>query len=309
VCVRTLSLRIVVLGVSFLPRGLRLRAIAWLAYVRYRRYHSGIRPQAANLRERLGVGPAEAEAVLRRSFELELLAIVDGIRMRSPRTEDLRAVIEIEGLERLESALVAGRGAVLTTGHVDGLTVFFVALGVRGCRPTLIRLRAHERKGRIARWLYERYNRRLERHGCANLWMEPGRSGAGLQALKALRRNEVVISPIDLTQSPDNAVVDFFGGPALLPRGMALLAKTADAPLLDVFVYREDDGRLIASVGPPHRVTDVDAAVQASASALEEQIRRHPADWRPWHVFDHWRSLQPEELVPPRGVERPTAGA
>jgi Kdo2-lipid IVA lauroyltransferase/acyltransferase len=309
--VRTLSLRIVMLAVSCLPRAWRLRAIRRLAALRYRRYFTGIRPQAANLRDRLGVTPLEAEAILRRSFELELLAIVDGVRMVSPQRRELGSVIEIEGLDRLEAALEQGKGAVLTTGHVDGLTVFFTALGIGGYRPSLIRLRAHARKGRISRWLYERYNRRLERHGCKNLWMEPGGVGIGIHALRALRRNEVVISPIDLTQSTDNAVVTFFGGSALLPRGMALLAKTADAPLLDFFVHRGDDGRLIAVVGQPFHVTEVDAAVQHSTSALEAEIRLHPADWTPWHVFDHWESLQAEGLPSPspRDVERPIAGA
>jgi lauroyl/myristoyl acyltransferase len=220
-------------------------------------------------------------------------------------------VIEIQGLQHLGEARATGRGAVLTTGHVDGLTVFFAALGTLGCGPTLIRLRAHNRKGIVARWLYERYNRRLERQGCTNLWMEPSGFGIGIDALRALRRNDLVISPIDLTQSSDNAVVTFFGRPALLPRGMALLAKAAGAPLIDFFVYRGADGRLVAAVGHAHLVTDIDAAVQESASALESYIRSHPSDWTPWHVFDQWPAVQPDRPGSPRSAddERPIAGA
>lgn len=306
---RTLSLRILMVVVAFLPVIWRRRAIQRLAALRYRRYFSGIRPQAANLSDRLGVPSDDAEAILRRSFELELYAIADGIRMESRPAAGAISMIEIQGLDRLDTALQAGAGAVLTTGHVDGLTVFFIALGRLGYRPSLIRLRAHDRKGLIARWLYERYNRRLERHGCDSLWMEPGGVGVGIQALRTLRRNHIVISPIDLTQSTDNAAVSFFGETAPFPRGMALLARSAGAPLFDVFVYRAADAGLVATIGPQHDVTDVDIAVQHSASALEEAIRVHPADWRPWHVFDQWRFSQDEMLSSPHRFEPPIAGA
>jgi lauroyl/myristoyl acyltransferase len=108
------------------------------------------------------------------------------------------------------------------------------------------------------------------------------------EALDALRRGELVISPIDLSQSRDNAVVDFFGCPATFPRGLAALAKANHAPLIDLFIYRADGDGLVVEVGEPFIVNDIDAAVQHSASRLEEQIRRHPADWPAWHMFDVW---------------------
>ena len=291
---RVLSLRLVMLVVAYLPSALRRRAIRRLARLRYNRYQAGMRPQAANIRLRLGVSEQEAEHILQRWFELELLAIVDGVRSRSLDARKVRAVIEIRGIEHLDDALSRGRGAVLTTGHGTGLTLFFAALGALGYRPSLIRLKAHDRKGRLARWLYERYNRRLERHGCTNLWMEPSGFRVGVLALNALRRNELVISPVDVSQSGDDAEVTFLGGPALMPRGMAVLAKAANAPLLSFFVYRDTDGRQIAEIDAPVEVTEVDAAVQHSAKALERQILVHPADWSPWHVFDRWRNTSAE---------------
>lgn len=291
---RVLALRLFVVLLRLLPHRLSRSATRVLARLRYRRYRSGIRPKARNIRERLHVSCAEAEAILKRSFELELAAIGDGARFRSLRRENVSGVIEVRGLERLDEALAAGRGAVMSTGHVAGFAVFFAALGVLGYQPNLIRLRAHSSKGLLARWAYERYNKRLERHGCTTLWMDSGAFDVGVRALNALRRNEVVISPIDLTQSGDNARVTFLGAPALMPRGLAVLADISGAPVLDFFVYRGADGRLVATIGEAWKVDDVDAGVQRSATALEQHVREHPADWSPWHVFDDWRTLRAE---------------
>jgi lauroyl/myristoyl acyltransferase len=153
-------------------------------------------------------------------------------------------------------------------------------------------LRTRQQKRRLARWWYERYNRQLERCGCATLWMEPSGFGVGVKALNALRRNEVVASPIDLSHSKDNAIVDFLGVPAPFPRGLATLAKASGAPLVSFFVHRDTGGRLVAEIDEPFFVTDVDAAVQQSATRLEQHVRRHPADWSPWHVFDQWHTLR-----------------
>jgi KDO2-lipid IV(A) lauroyltransferase len=287
--VRTLTLRLALLLVAVLPARLQATAIQRLARLRYRRYYAGTRPQAANIAERLRVSPDDAERVLLRSFELELLDLMDGWRMRAITTETATEFVELRNVDRLDAALTHGRGALLSTGHVTGLHTFFVVLGVLGYDPHPIRLRTAEYKGGIARRVHDRSNRRLERLGVTTLWMQPDAFDVGVHALRALKRNAVVCSPVDLTQSQDNAVVEFFGTAAEFPRGLALLAQAADAPLIDVFVYREPSGRLVAEIGEPRAVVDVDDAVRQSADRLEEQVRRHPADWQPWHVFDVWR--------------------
>jgi len=289
--VRTLALRLLVLLIAALPARPRSWAIRRLAWLRYRRFHSGTRPKAANIVERLAVTPAEAEQVLLRFYELGLLDLMDGWRMRSMTAETVDELVELRNLDHLDAALEDGQGAVISAGHVIGMHTFLVALGILGYAPHAIRLRSTGSKRRIARRIHHRSNVRLARLCVTMLWMEPGAFGVGGQALRALGRNAVVFSPLDVSKSKDNAVVDFFGSPAEFPRGLALLARNADAPLLDVFVYRSTDGRLVAEIGEPYRVDDVDAAVQHSAARLEEQVRLHPADWQPWHMFDVWRGL------------------
>jgi len=289
--VRTLSLRLLVLLISALPARPQAWAIGRLARLRYRWFHSGTRPKAASIVDRLAVSPEEAEQVLLRFYELGLLDLLDGWRTRNVTAETIGDIVELRNLDRLDAALDRGRGAVISTGHVTGMHTFLIALGVLGYAPHPIRLRSAERKRRLARRIHQRSNRRLERLGVSILWMEPGAFGVGVQALRALGRNAVLFSPIDVSKSQDNVVVEFFGTPAEFPRGLALLAKTADAPLIDVFVFRSEAGRLVAEIGEPYSVVDGDDAVQHSARRLEEQVRQHPADWQPWHMFDVWRRL------------------
>ena len=132
----------------------------------------------------------------------------------------------------------------------------------------------------------DRSNHRLERAGCSFLWMEAGGFGVAVKAWNALRRGEVVVSPVDQSQSQDNAVVEFFGAPAAFPRGLAVLAKTSGAPLVDYFVYRE------AKRAPgcrARRAFHGDRRRRCGSGnnvRLERSIRADPTDWSSWHVFD-----------------------
>ena len=295
--VRTLSLRLLLLVVKYLPPAPRAAAVRRLAAARYRRYYHGTRPQAANMTARLAVPPPEAEQLLLRSFELDLWNVLDGARLGSLTPANVPALIDLHGLEHLDAALAGGRGAVLSGGHVAGMDVFFAVLGVLGYPTNMIRLDVSGTKGRLARWAHRRHIARLERQGSKTLWMAPGSFAVAVHALNALRRGELIVSPIDLAQSSDNATVEFLGASAPFPRGLAKIARAAEAPLLDFFVHRGADNRLVGEIGEPYVVTDIDAAVQHSAARLAEHIRAHPADWGPWHVFTEWSKLgDPNDL-------------
>jgi|SRR5579864_1639539 len=299
---RRLSLRLLLAAFSLLPPRSRRLAVRILADIRYRLYYRGIRPLARNIRHYLDVPAQEAEDILRRSFELHLLGILDGKRLGSLNADRTASLIEFRGLDRLDQALADGQGLVAATAHTEGLFTAFAGLAALGYRPNPIRIGETRRQdGRLARWLGRRMDRRFERIGCRWLWMEAGSGfGVGVLALNALRRGELVLSPVDLSQTDDNAVVAFFGARVPFPRGLATLARASRAPLVNLFVYRAGSGRLTAEFGEPFEVRDVDAAVQRTATELEAAIRRHPADWCPWHLFDACpASGDPESLRSP----------
>jgi hypothetical protein len=48
----------------------------------------------------------------------------------------------------------------------------------------------------------------------------------------------------------------------------------------------------VADLGVPFQALGtIQATVQQCASRLEANIRKHPAEWSPWHVFKAWQVL------------------
>ena len=131
-CMRRLSLRLLLLAVGTLPQRPRAWTVRTLARLRYRHYYRGIRPLARNIRERLGVSEERAEEILVRGFELHLMAILDGSRASALRRAWPRTKVEFRGLDRLDDALKRGRGAVITTAHCEGLLTGLAALAPQG---------------------------------------------------------------------------------------------------------------------------------------------------------------------------------
>jgi KDO2-lipid IV(A) lauroyltransferase len=99
-----------------------------------------------------------------------------------------------------------------------------------------------------------------------------------------LRQGALValIADRDLSRSGIN--VNFFGGPARMPAGPALLALKTRAPLITAFVSYTESGIHIDfnEVLLPTSGSDeakVSETVQRMANYFEEGISKHPEDW------------------------------
>jgi lauroyl/myristoyl acyltransferase len=99
-----------------------------------------------------------------------------------------------------------------------------------------------------------------------------------------LRANGVVCLLADRDLSHTGVEVDFFGEPARMPPGPALLAATTGAALLPSACYFLPDGWGLR-IDPPVHLPEgrlrakVMAGTQAMAHAFEVTIAEHPADW------------------------------
>lgn len=91
-----------------------------------------------------------------------------------------------------------------------------------------------------------------------------------------------LVADRDLSRSGIN--IDFFGGPARMPAGPALLALKTKAPLITAFVSYTDDGIHIEfnSVVLPESGIEsemVQVIVQTTAQLFESGIKKAPQDW------------------------------
>jgi lauroyl/myristoyl acyltransferase len=99
-----------------------------------------------------------------------------------------------------------------------------------------------------------------------------------------LRQGALVALVADRDLSRSGIDVKFFGGPARMPAGPALLAIKTNAPLITAFVSYTETGIhivfkqvLLPSQGSQEQV--VSEIVQMTAQHFEEGIKEKPEDW------------------------------
>ena len=99
-----------------------------------------------------------------------------------------------------------------------------------------------------------------------------------------LRQGALVALVADRDLSRSGINVNFFGGPARMPAGPALLALKTEAPLITAFVSYTDNGIHIVfrNIPLPTSGTQeekVAQIVQMTATQFEDGIKQHPEDW------------------------------
>jgi lauroyl/myristoyl acyltransferase len=303
-----------------LPAALGYRIACWRGDWLYR-CQAGRRTELArNLRLVLGneLSAAAAQQVTREWFRLFSCEAVDMKRLRRG-ARPLRRLVEIRGREHLEAALVAGKGAILCTGHFGSCTSGFSVLHASGFPVTTIGRWWWNYTAGISRtvssaerWFWDRVYARPVRRYRQRPHIEPwpGRVQVAALAASALRANEVVMISIDtppLDSDRARAVeVPFLGRQARLLPGAVTLAQVTGAPLLIGFLHRAADYRhQVWEISAPVPVEGETAtAFERCAAEVSAAIRRSPAHWELWDNTDDLADLG---LIPPQRDSSPAA--
>lgn len=238
-----------------------------------------------NLSHVLGVPPHSPAITpyVRQAYQTQAANYLDLLRARvmTPQEVAQRVVEEGDGWDAFDRALAGKRGLVLVTAHFGRVELLNQHLGRRGVPVTL----PLERLQPPA--LFELLRSLRTRPG---MTLVP--HDAGLRpCLRALARGEVAAFFADWDPTGTGAPVRFFGAPARLPKGPALVALRANVPLFAGFSLPGGrPGRVKAVMEPPlplARTADFDADVQRAtqliAGAFERRIREHPGQWVMFH--------------------------
>jgi lauroyl/myristoyl acyltransferase len=284
--VKLVAYQLLLLGISLLPRSASLRMVKMLA--RFNSRHNGIssRTRQLAIERTLCLNSHAAAGVVARSFELAILDDLDYWFYRRGRRRLLDRLITIKGLEKLDTALSRGHGAILCSGHLHGIFPFLVALSLRGYTLRTVRKRPSGTGTAIHRWFNE--HRTLVRGKMATpfLWMQAENFGVAVQATNALRRNEVIVMLLDPKTATHGVVVDFLDQRVQFPNTPALIAQAAHAPMLSFFIERPEGGTWQVEINEPVEVLqDSVGSVRYFARQLENHIRRHPEVWLRWSAL------------------------
>lgn len=192
-----------------------------------------------------------------------------------------------EGLEALRSAVEAGTGAVVVTGHFGNWEIGGAAVAARGIPLDVV-------VQRQANPLFDRLmNDARVRLGMRVIY----RGRATKDALRSLRQGRVVAFVADQDARGAGVFVPFLGRPASTFRGPAVLALRSGAPLFIATAIRAGDGRYDVRMRPipmppegdPEERTE--ALTARHARALEEAVRANPEQYL-WH-HRRWKTAPP----------------
>src|SRR5579875_2694976 len=142
------------LATAVLPPTLSYPMARWFGRLRYRGLWHRNEGRRRSLSVGLRVDREQADTLLDEFFQYWASDDLDSILYRILPAQRLATLIEVRGLENLDAALANGRGAILYSGHVHGQYTLLAALGLRGYRPTMVRLGIEAAFSPLRRWLF-----------------------------------------------------------------------------------------------------------------------------------------------------------
>jgi KDO2-lipid IV(A) lauroyltransferase len=254
---------------------------AFDAGARYAARHGGPDQLCKNLARVVGVRPADVpEALMRASLASYGRYWREAFRLPTMNHRKLarRLNDSFHGMDNLDAALAAGRGAVVALPHSGNWDMAGMwAVQNYGTFTTVAeRLKPES--------LYRRFIDFRESLGFEVLPLSGGERPPFEVLCERLRNNGLVclMAERDLTSS--GVEVDFFGEPTRMPAGPAKLAIATGAALLPTHCWFEGDGwgfrvhpELDCTSGP--ETNRVGAITQALADQFALNIAAHPEDW------------------------------
>jgi KDO2-lipid IV(A) lauroyltransferase len=213
-------------------------------------------------------------------------------RFRKTTADDLKDLIDCEGLDHLKAAIEKQQGVILFTGHIGawelssfGLSLFGYPLSFLVRRIDNPRIEAMVDRARTSRG-----NRTIDK------------TSAAREMLQILRDAGTLGILVDLNTLDREAIfVDFFGRPASTTFIVAKLALRTGAEVLPVFApWDAQRKRFVLIVDRPLKMEktgdedeDVRRLTQQYTRVVEDYVRRYPDQWL-W-IHRRWKTRPPGE--------------
>ena len=243
----------------------------------------------ANLRAVTGRGDVELLVISTYyKFARNWCDIMLMMRLRGERLE--RLILPRSDGRPLDEALAKGNGAIIITPHLGNWELGGLGLAGRGYRINVMTFREPDEKVNAMR-----EQARLER-GIGTIYVDRDFTSplAVIEAVNALRRNEVVALLGDRDGSSHTESLRFFGRESSIPVGAAYLALASGAPVIPVFLPLEE-GRyatymeegIYLSGGHGEHAAVIRAGTERVLRLFEKYIRRYPDQW--YNLFDYWQ--------------------
>jgi KDO2-lipid IV(A) lauroyltransferase len=210
-------------------------------------------------------------------------------RLSGPRLQSL--VGRRSESKPMDDALSAGTGAILVSPHLGNWELGGVGLADQGYPVNVLTFREPD----------QRFNSERERlraaRGIRFIYVDRDDASplAIIEAVNALRRNEVLALLGDRDGSSHTLQLDFFGRPTNIPVGAAYLALASGAPVIPVFVVLEK-GRYATIMEEPiffrgshgEHAGAIRSGMEKLLEVFERYIRAYPDQW--YNFYEFWEN-------------------
>lgn len=193
----------------------------------------------------------------------------------------------------LDQALAAGSGAIMVSAHLGNWELGGLGLADLGYKINVLTFREPDDKVNSLR-----EELRRER-GIRFIYVDRNDSSplAIIEAVNALRRNEVLAILADRDGSSHTLLMDFFGQPTHMPVGAAYLALASGAPVIPVFVLKEKGRYATIMEEPIHfnavhgeHGSDIRVGMGKLLAVFERYIKADPDQW--YNLYDFFGRVQ-----------------
>lgn len=232
----------------------------------------------ANLKSAFGKerGEEELAKVAKGVFENLSKNAVELVNFPKINKANLNRFVRIENIDIVDTALKAGKGVILLTGHFGNWELLALAFRLKGYEGAVIGRRIYFDK-------YDKYLNGLRQFHDVNIIY---RDESPKKIIRALRENKIIGILADQdVDSVDGVFANFFGQAAYTPSGPVLLAKASGAALIPAFAIRKNGRHTIMVEKPVELVdtgdkeADLVRNTEKWSNILESYIRRYPDHW------------------------------
>lgn len=235
-----------------------------------------------NLKHVLGADRPQSEynRITRKAYQNSLKNYFDLFRGHALTEAQVYAQLEsVQGLEHLDNAIALGKGIAGGSAHFGNFNMFVHLTAVHLHKQHEVVVPVERLKPPAV------FDLVTKQRAAQGVELVPA-DAAGRVLLKKLRGGAILGLAIDLDPTHTGPIVNFFGAPAQLPDGAAILAIKFNAPLILAFNRRLDNNKCAVVIEPPlelERTGDLQqdsrAAVEKIAARMEHWIRQYPEQW------------------------------
>jgi len=191
------------------------------------------------------------------------------------KEELLSKIVHFDGEDNLVSSLNMQKGLILLTAHLGNWELGGLFFSAYGLNVNVVTLPDDDLEIDSNRSSYR------ENYGIKTITVGESPLSA-INLVNALTNNEVVAMLIDrYSNDRDSVSVDFFGKPALFPKGPFVLSRITGAPIVVAFVVKEN-GEYRGIVGEPFTVESETMEIESIKKVVgyfEEYIVQYADQW------------------------------